>query len=129
MTRRSNDLRQKETIQGSKTKYFRSLTAVLIQPTGWYSSTACWHKFTEINGLVPASELLNTRLKNYLNMKMPPQGNFFPHGDSRGTKDRTRDTRFWRPLLYQLSYTPRYEIESGPSGTRTPDPPVMSRLL
>ena len=26
------------------------------------------------------------------------------HG--RGTKTRTLDTRFWRPLLYQLSYTP-----------------------
>ena len=24
----------------------------------------------------------------------------------RGTKARTLDTRFWRPLLYQLSYTP-----------------------
>ena len=24
----------------------------------------------------------------------------------RGTKNRTRDTWFWRPLLYQLSYTP-----------------------
>ena len=44
----------------------------------------------------------------------------------RGTKDRTRDTRFWRPLLYQLSYTPR---NGGPSGTRTPGRPVMSRLL
>ena len=44
----------------------------------------------------------------------------------RGTKDRTRDTRFWRPMLYQLSYTP---ISGGPSGTRTPDRPVMSRLL
>ena len=26
--------------------------------------------------------------------------------NGRGNKDRTRDTRFWRPLLYQLSYTP-----------------------
>ena len=24
----------------------------------------------------------------------------------RGTKTRTLDTRFWRPLLYQLSYAP-----------------------
>ena len=24
----------------------------------------------------------------------------------RGTKTRTQDTWFWRPLLYQLSYTP-----------------------
>ena len=26
----------------------------------------------------------------------------------RGTKTRTLDTRFWRPLLYQLSYTPKW---------------------
>ena len=26
----------------------------------------------------------------------------------RGTRDRTQDTRFWRPLLYLLSYTPIY---------------------
>ena len=25
----------------------------------------------------------------------------------RGDKNRTRDTRFWRPLLYQLSYSPK----------------------
>ena len=24
----------------------------------------------------------------------------------RGSKNRTHDTRFWRPLLYLLSYTP-----------------------
>ena len=24
----------------------------------------------------------------------------------RGGRDRTRDPRFWRPVLYQLSYTP-----------------------
>ena len=32
----------------------------------------------------------------------------------RGSRDRTHGTRFWRPLLYQLSYTPvsgRNEIE------------------
>ena len=26
----------------------------------------------------------------------------------RGSKNRTHDTRFWRPLLYLLSYTPKY---------------------
>ena len=26
----------------------------------------------------------------------------------RGSKSRTHGTRFWRPLLYQLSYTPIY---------------------
>ena len=45
----------------------------------------------------------------------------------RGRRDRTLGTRFWRPLLYRLSYTPK--LNGGPSGTRTPDQPVMSRLL
>ena len=29
---------------------------------------------------------------------------------SRGRRTRTLGTRFWRPLLYQLSYTPKYLI-------------------
>jgi hypothetical protein len=29
--------------------------------------------------------------------------------DGRGNRDRTRDLRFWRPSLYQLSYTPARE--------------------
>ena len=28
----------------------------------------------------------------------------------RGSKSRTHGTRFWRPLLYQLSYTPIYHL-------------------
>ena len=47
----------------------------------------------------------------------------------RGSKNRTHDTRFWRPLLYLLSYTPIKLRNGGPSGTRTQDRPVMSRLL
>ena len=54
----------------------------------------------------------------------------------RGSKFRTHGTRFWRPLLYQLSYTPKsLEVPplakpyGGPSGTRTQDRSVMSRLL
>ena len=47
-------------------------------------------------------------------------------GSGRGRRNRTLGTRFWRPLLYQLSYTPK---SGGPSGTRTQDRPVMSRLL
>ena len=57
--------------------------------------------------------------------------------DGRGSRIRTHDTRFWRPLLYQLSYAPMYlcltvsppSRVGGPSGTRTPDQPVMSRWL
>ena len=39
---------------------------------------------------------------------------------------RTPDPLRARQVLSQLSYTPIYD---GPSGTRTPDQPVMSRLL
>ena len=38
----------------------------------------------------------------------------------RGRKIRTLDTRFWRPLLYQLSYTPVWwafgDSNPGPDG-------------
>ena len=58
--------------------------------------------------------------------------------NGRGRRIRTLGTRFWRPLLYQLSYTPislsgdsRQAIDhfGGPSGIRTRDRPVMSQLL
>ena len=39
--------------------------------------------------------------------KNRPFGRFF-HG--RGRRDRTLGTRFWRPMLYQLSYTPIYKM-------------------
>ena len=32
----------------------------------------------------------------------------------RGSRIRTRDPRFWRPMLYQLSYTPRPECAPSP---------------
>ena len=30
--------------------------------------------------------------------------------DGRGRRIRTRDPRFWRPVLYQLSYTPVQQV-------------------
>ena len=33
-------------------------------------------------------------------------------GYGRGSKSRTHGTRFWRPLLYQLSYTPKSMLHS-----------------
>ena len=32
----------------------------------------------------------------------------------RGSRTRTRDPRFWRPMLYQLSYTPSGEVRVCP---------------
>ena len=46
--------------------------------------------------------------------------------DSGDKGIRTLDPLRARQVLSQLSYTPK---NGGPSGTRTPDLPVMSRLL
>ena len=43
-------------------------------------------------------------------------------------RNRTTDTRIFSPLLYRLSYLGD-KLYGGPSGARTPDLPVMSRLL
>ena len=40
----------------------------------------------------------------YYNKKTSPKKDLFFYG--RGRETRTPGTRFWRPLLYQLSYTP-----------------------
>lgn len=32
----------------------------------------------------------------------------------RGGETRTRDTRFWRPVLYQLSYAPKERLLLSP---------------
>ena len=59
-------------------------------------------------------------------------GKLEKHG--RGRRIRTLGTRFWRPLLYQLSYTPMMRPLSakplvGLQGLEPVDRPVMSRLL
>ena len=48
--------------------------------------------------LLPSSNLYPTQKQK------PPFREAFVFG--RGRKIRTLDTRFWRPMLYQLSYTP-----------------------
>lgn len=51
----------------------------------------------------------------------------------RGDADRTRNTRFWRPLLFQLSYTPMVQeaipalVRSG--GLEPAALSIKSRLL
>ena len=40
----------------------------------------------------------------------------------RGSKNRTHDTRFWRPLLYLLSYTPKYKVRKKEVGHRGLEP-------
>ena len=50
-----------------------------------------------------------------------------PKGGAQ-TRNRTKDTGIFSPLLYQLSYLSLL-LNGGPSGTWTPDLPVMSRTL
>ena len=38
------------------------------------------------------------------------------HEAGRGGGSRTPDLRFWRPTLYQLSYTPKRDTSENPSG-------------
>ena len=45
------------------------------------------------------------RLRNRARAE-PREGGPVPPGDGRGNRARTCDLRFWRPPLYQLSYTP-----------------------
>ncbi len=43
---------------------------------------------------------LRRKKKSFAEAKDPLYG--------RGGETRTRDTRFWRPVLYQLSYAPKF---------------------
>ena len=44
--------------------------------------------------------------------KNKTSGTAAPEVCGRGSKSRTHGTRFWRPLLYQLSYTPKSMLHS-----------------
>ncbi len=66
-------------------------------------------------GLEPSTSGVTGRRSNQLNyMAVLPTIEIITHTtrvvkknlNGRGRKIRTLDTRFWRPLLYQLSYTP-----------------------
>ena len=45
-------------------------------------------------------------IKNSIKIKPDEKITMFPVTDGRGRRIRTLGTRFWRPLLYQLSYAP-----------------------
>jgi hypothetical protein len=49
---------------------------------------------------------------------------------SRAGGNRTPNRRFWRPVLYQLSYCPTFpRLQGGQGGSRTPDTTIFSRVL
>ena len=58
-------------------------------------------------GKYAASALLCTRFRKGKGQNKT-SGTAAPEVCGRGSKSRTHGTRFWRPLLYQLSYTPMY---------------------
>ena len=55
-------------------------------------------KMATRKGLEPSTSGVTGRRSNRLSYR----------AIGRGSRDRTHGTRFWRPLLYQLSYTPIY---------------------
>ena len=119
--------------------------------TGWCSNQLSYRAMiAQVRGVLTAGTLTIIPEKSYnVKQKFEKTTNIFSavkqnarssqkssRRYGRGSKFRTHGTRFWRPLLYQLSYTPKsLEVPplakpyGGPSGTRTQDRPVMSRLL
>ena len=54
--------------------------------------------------LIRSQSLYPAELPSHVGMKADLHSVF----SGRGRRNRTLGTRFWRPLLYQLSYTPMY---------------------
>ena len=84
--------------------------------------------FRQICNAIPAQNLLTHSIKygqkhrQNMSLPLPAIKNTTRLGGvfGRGRKARTLDTRFWRPLLYQLSYTPMWwafgDSNPGPDG-------------
>ena len=84
--------------------------------------------FRQICNLIPTQNLLTHSIKygqkhrQKMSLPLPAIKNTTRLGGvfGRGRKARTLDTRFWRPLLYQLSYTPMWwafgDSNPGPDG-------------
>ena len=99
--------------EGFRTNSLSQNLTVLPAPSGreplarpqtlHFSRELCRHaKGPILEGAVERSETGGVLLKTKRTSSEEP----VRHG--RGSKFRTHGTRFWRPLLYQLSYTPIY---------------------
>ena len=47
------------------------------------------------------------KLRKHIEKRFLDKGIFF---NARGSRIRTHDLRFWRPLFYQLNYTPIFDV-------------------
>ena len=71
-------------------------------------------------GLEPSTSGVTGRRSNQLNYRAKFMANKSEKTYGRGRRIRTLGTRFWRPMLYQLSYTPVWwafrDSNPGPTG-------------
>ena len=78
-------------------------------------------------GLEPSTSGVTGRRSNQLNyraIKCFMMNRSLCHFSGRGRRNRTLGTRFWRPLLYLLSYTPMWWAFTGSNRGPTGYEPV-----